>query len=140
MRQKIQLIQEIVAAHQLIQDYFKKTLSPFGLNFKEFSVLEHLFQEGRQPIQKLGRRGLATSSNITYIVDKLEKKGFVKRKPCANDRRVIYACITDQGRELIEQIMPVIEQKLASIFQNCTDEEINTSLTLLNKLEKQMNG
>lgn len=138
MKQKIQLIQELVFTHQMIQDFFKKVLSPFGLNFKEYTVLEMIYHEGKQPIQKLGRQGLATSSNITYIVDKLEKKDLVERKPCINDRRVIYACITDKGKGLIEQILPVLERNLTNSFQGCSAEEINTCLSLLNKLEKQI--
>lgn len=99
-----------------------------------------IYTEGRQPIQKLGKRGLVTSSNITYIVDKLEKKGLVTRKPCVQDRRVIYACITEKGKELIEQILPMIEEKLADSFQGCTEEEIRSSLSLLNKLAAKIEG
>lgn len=97
-----------------------------------------IYTEGRQPIQKLGKRGLVTSSNITYIVDKLEKKGLVTRKPCVHDRRVIYACITEKGKELIEQILPMIEEKLADSFQGCTEEEIRSGFSLLNKLEAKI--
>lgn len=125
--------------NQLIQDYFKKQLSPFGLNFKEFTVLELVYQEGRQPIQKLGKCGMSTSSNITYVVDKLEKKGLINRKPCVNDRRVIYACITDEGRDLIEKLLPRYQQTLQSCFAACSDDEIRTGLSLLDKMEKQIN-
>ncbi len=45
-----------------------------GMNPTDFSVLELLFHRGRQPIQLIGKKVLITSSSITYVIDKLEKK------------------------------------------------------------------
>src|SRR5690625_1727137 len=59
-----------------------------GLNLTEFAVLELLYHKGAQPIQVIGKKVLLASSSITYVIDQLEKKGFLKRQACPKDRRV----------------------------------------------------
>ncbi|MCT6817480.1 MAG: MarR family transcriptional regulator, partial [Lysinibacillus fusiformis] len=75
-------------AYQTIQEATKRDLLQFDLNQTEFSVLEFLYHRGEQPIQVIGKRILIASSSITYVIDKLEQKGYVYRKSCPRDRRV----------------------------------------------------
>lgn len=48
-----------------------------GFNPTEFAVLELLYSKDEQPVQKIGEKVLIASSSITYVVDKLEKKGWL---------------------------------------------------------------
>ncbi|WP_143522293.1 MarR family winged helix-turn-helix transcriptional regulator, partial [Pseudomonas sp. 2822-17] len=75
----------------------EEDIKGFGLNTTEFAVLELLYSKGDQPIQKIGEKVLIASSSITYVVDKLEKKNYLIRKPCPKDRRITYAAITTEG-------------------------------------------
>jgi MarR family transcriptional regulator, 2-MHQ and catechol-resistance regulon repressor len=52
------------------------------------------------------RRILASSGGITYLVDRLERRGLVERLPCETDRRARYAALTARGRALIARIFP----------------------------------
>lgn len=79
---------------QSITMHIEEDIKSYGLNPTEFSVLELLYSKGNQPIQKIGDKILLTSSSITYVVDKLEKKRFLIRKPCPKDRRVTNKSIT----------------------------------------------
>ncbi|WP_307467660.1 MarR family winged helix-turn-helix transcriptional regulator [Paenibacillus harenae] len=107
-----------------------------GLNRTEFGVLELLYHKGAQPIQQIGTKVLMSSGNITYVVDKLEKKQFVKRNTSARDRRLILAEITEAGRQFIDEVFPqhtkVIEQASAGL----TAEEKKLASQLLKKLGK----
>src|SRR5699024_3201082 len=76
------------------------------LNPTEFAVLELIYSKGNQPIQKIGEKILIASSSITYVVDKLEKKNYLKRKPCPKDRRVTHATITEEGKNLMDEVFP----------------------------------
>ncbi|WP_210469564.1 MarR family winged helix-turn-helix transcriptional regulator [Sporosarcina sp. 6E9] len=113
-------------AHQLIDQY--------GLNPTEFGVLELLYHRGRQPIQKIGQKILLRSGSMTYVVDKLEKRGFLKRVFCSEDKRVTYISITEAGIELIESIFPEHAKNIESLMGGLTAEEQNTAIDLLKKL------
>jgi MarR family 2-MHQ and catechol resistance regulon transcriptional repressor len=55
---------------------------------------------------ELQGRILVSSGGVTYLVDRLEKRGLVERRPCAEDRRARYAALTPEGKRLVARIFP----------------------------------
>ncbi|QKY68728.1 MarR family winged helix-turn-helix transcriptional regulator [Lentibacillus sp. CBA3610] len=121
-------------ATQSVQDAVRRDVTRYGLNLNEFAVLELLYHKGEQPIQSLGKKILVASSSITYVADKLEKKGYIRRRPCTDDRRVMYAAITDSGKDFMDAAFPEHEKKIESIFNEWSDEEIEVAINLLKRL------
>ena len=72
----------------------------------EFAVLEALYHKGDLPIGELGDRVLLTSGSMTYVIDKLARRGLLTRRRCAQDQRVRYAAISAAGRRLMASIFP----------------------------------
>ncbi|MGM8211227.1 MarR family winged helix-turn-helix transcriptional regulator [Virgibacillus sp. W0430] len=108
-----------VVLHRALQSIEKQVfrdIKSHGLNLTEFAVLELLFNKGDQPIQMIGKKVLLASSSITYVVDKLEEKGLLKRKACPKDRRVTYAVLTNDGKDLMKDVFPKHEQALTEIL------------------------
>ena len=116
------------------QEAARKQVLTSNLNLTEFAVLELLYHKGEQPIQVIGKKVLIASSSITYVVDKLEQKGFVSRQSCAKDRRVTYAALTDLGKQQIEDIFPAHEQKIGQIFDVLSEQELKTLTELLKRV------
>ena len=76
-----------------------------------------------------------TTGNVTYVVDKLVERGLVRRQPCAEDRRVIYAVLTDKGRQLMDEWFPTYVVKVeAMLSSKLSAEELATLKVLLTKL------
>lgn len=123
-------------ASQAVQDILISNMEKNGVNLTEFAVLELLYHKGDQPIQHIGRKILLASSSITYVVDKLEKKELAERKACSKDRRVTYTSITEKGKQFIEDIFPEHEQTIQGIFEDLTEEELETTMRLLKKIGK----
>jgi len=105
-----------------------------GLNPTEFAVLELIYHKGEQPIQKIGEKVLIASSSITYVVDKLEKKKLLERKPCPNDRRITYAAITVKGTELMNEIFPKHKIAIQEILSGLDTNEKENMIQQLKKL------
>jgi len=99
-------------------------------------VLELLYHKGPQPLQQIGSKVLMSSGNITYVVDKLEQKGLVKRRASLEDRRLIYAETTDAGNRLIEEVFPKHAEVIHQAVNGLTDEEKKLASQLLKKLGK----
>ncbi|KMY55259.1 transcriptional regulator [Bacillus sp. FJAT-27231] len=121
-------------AMQSVMKRVEEDIKNYGLNPTEFAVLELLFNKGDQPIQKIGEKILLASSSITYVVDKLEKKKYLIRKPCPKDRRVTYASITPEGQELMSTIFPEHKEALQEIFGGLNAEEKENMIKKLKKL------
>ena len=121
-------------AHRAFNDVVNNYTATFKLNPTEFAVLELLYHKGDQPLQQIGGKILLASGSITYVVDKLEQKGLLARKACANDRRVTHAQITDKGKQLIEEIFPSHQEQINEITSVLSDEEKSLVTELLKKL------
>jgi len=127
----------IIRAADAIREVIKSDAASNGLNPTEFSVLELLYHQGRQPIQSIGKKVLIASSSITYVVDKLEVKNFVRRSECAEDRRVTYAELTEEGKGLMDRIWPEHEIKINELFAGLAVEETEVMISDLKKIGYQ---
>ena len=121
-------------ASKVVLEEANKLIETYKLNPTEFAVLELLYHKGRQPIQKIGQKILLSSGSMTYVVDKLEKKGLIERVFCKEDKRVTYMSITDAGNELIEEIFPSHEKRINELMSALTETEQETAIDLLRKL------
>lgn len=117
-----------------VQEATKKDIQQHDLNLTEFAVMELLYHKGDQPIQIIGKKVLIASSSITYVVDKLEKKSLVARVACPTDRRVTFVSLTDEGKQMIESIFPSHEEKIASIFDVLSAEELQNFTEYLKRV------
>src|SRR3954452_21485086 len=96
----------LMQTSKAIHERIKEEMTRNKLSITEFSVLEVLYQKGKQTIQQIGNCILISSGSMTYVIDKLEQKGLIKRNDCPDDRRVIHVTLTDEGNELMNEIMP----------------------------------
>ena len=64
-----------------------------------------------------------SSGNITYVVDKLQNKNLLFRRPSKEDRRVIYAELTEEGKRLFTQIFPQHHQVIIDILEGLEPSE-----------------
>lgn len=133
-RDSLKLLVVMLKASSTIEDLIKKDMKSYGLNPTEFTVLELIYHKGDQPIQKIGEKILLASSSITYVVDNLEKKGYVERVDCSDDRRVKFASITEKGKEFMEETFPKHEKRIEELFSNLSDEEVYEAIELLKKI------
>lgn len=121
-------------AYKIMMDRAVKDMKKNGLSESEFIVLELLYHKGKFPLQRIGERLLVTSGGITYTIDKLERRGFLKRVACPDDRRVTYAEITDEGATLLKEIFPSHAQVIDTMMQGLTAEEKQIAITLIKKI------
>ncbi|TYS70968.1 MarR family transcriptional regulator [Sutcliffiella horikoshii] len=121
-------------AFRALNDKANQSIQSFNLNPTEFAVLELLYHKGEQPLQQIGGKILLASGSITYVVDKLENKGLLARKACPKDRRVTYAQITDEGKQLLNEIFPKHEQHIHTLVDGLNQQEKEQAIQLIKKL------
>jgi MarR family transcriptional regulator, 2-MHQ and catechol-resistance regulon repressor len=132
--QSLKLFIVLSRAYKAINEQVNKLIQTKGLNPTEFAVLELLYHKGDQPLQQIGGKILLASGSITYVVDKLEEKGLLKRMACPKDRRVTYAQITEEGKAFIGEIFPGHEERIHELMSSLTIEEKATAIELIKKL------
>lgn len=119
------------------QALFKNTeneISGYGLDKETFQILELIFSKGPQTIQKISEKLSIPSGSITYVVDKLEKKGFVQRLPIPEDRRKMNVALTEEGQAYFDDIFPKHANTISNNLSFVTDEEKRVLINLLKKI------
>ena len=105
-----------------------------GLTLTEFGIMEALFHRGPMLLGEVQRRILVSSGGITYLVDRLERKGLVERRECPEDRRARYAALTPKGQTLIAEIFPEHARALEHALAGLDEAEKDTAARLLRTL------
>ena len=134
IKQSLKLFIVLSRAHKAINESTNQFFQKNGVNPTEFAVLELLYHKGRQPLQQIGNKILLASGSITYVIDKLEKRGYLARISCPNDRRVTYAEITETGNAFMDDLFPQHEQHLHELLDSLTVDEKETVIELVKKL------
>jgi DNA-binding MarR family transcriptional regulator len=108
-----------------------------GLTLSDYGVLLQLAWAPERRLRRvdLADKILLTASGITRLLDGLEEHGFVERAACDTDRRVVYAVLTDQGREKLREAAKTHVAQIEELFgSRLRDGELQTLTTLLGKL------
>ncbi len=89
------------------------------LSIRERLLIQRLGLEGAMPIAALGQRLSISPSSMTGLVDRLEEKGHVERRPHPTDRRAIELVLTRKGRTAFDREVSfyrtLIEETLAPL-------------------------
>ncbi|MFF7200548.1 MarR family winged helix-turn-helix transcriptional regulator [Streptomyces sp. NPDC008141] len=85
------------------------------------------------PMRRIAVKLKCEPSNITGIVDRLESRGLVERRPDANDRRVKLAAPTDDGLETARRLRESLDFAREPLAQ-LTDEERTVLRDLLRRM------
>lgn len=81
-------------------------LTDAGLTFSQFQALEAIFHLGPMCQRDIAKKMLKSTANLTVVIDNLEKRGLAQRLRDTQDRRYVNIHLTDEGRQLIEEIFP----------------------------------
>jgi MarR family transcriptional regulator, 2-MHQ and catechol-resistance regulon repressor len=116
--------------------YARQNLKDLGLGESEFGVLEVLLHKGPLPVNTVGPLVYLTSGSISVAIDRLEERGLVRRQADIADRRKTLACLTPQGRRLIERAFERHAETMEQAFDGFTASERSQLLQLLRRLGK----
>ncbi|MGG0177804.1 MarR family winged helix-turn-helix transcriptional regulator [Gottfriedia acidiceleris] len=128
----------LMQTSKAIHDRIKEEMSKYKLGITEFSVLEVLYQKGKQTIQQIGNSILVSSGSMTYVIDKLEQRGLLCRSDCPNDRRAIHVSLTDDGNNFMNEIMPKYNELIKNMFDSLDFNENETFVKLLRKVKSKV--
>lgn len=95
----------IMRAQQLLLGRYDELLRPYDLTFARYEalVLLRFSRSGALPLGRVGERLMVHPTSVTSIVDRLERQGYVRRRPNPRDGRGVLAEITETGVGVVER-------------------------------------
>ncbi len=112
-----------------------QVLRALGMSSAHFDVLVQTWQHEGLTQQELSQRLLVTKGNVCYLVDKLEAEHLLERRSEGKTNRLF---LTAKGRALLENVLPIHDQMIETVFAVLTLEERRTLRGLLRKLDKAL--
>ncbi|MBN8853075.1 MAG: MarR family transcriptional regulator [Sphingobacteriales bacterium 50-39] len=124
----------LIYTYNWVTEKITKIFDEWDITTQQFNILRILRGAG-QPLSTLQirQRMLDKMSDTSRIVDRLVKKGLVKKGICKMDRRLVDVTITDKGKKLLEKIDQYSDQ-MDGIMMNLTEEDARTLNELLDKI------
>lgn len=109
-------------------------LKSYGLTADNFSVMELLYNKGPQHVQTMCDKLMIPSGSITYVVNKLEEKGLVRKVQDEDNRRYWKVSLTEEGESLFDEIFPQHVETIQEILSPLEEDQKEELGQLLKKV------
>ncbi len=124
-----------VASSRVSRAFAERYRRDFGLSIPEWRVLAHLVQAGAVSVREIHARVDLDKSRVSRAAARLEAAGHISKTPDPQDGRLVKLALTDRGRALVEQIIPVALQYQAELEARLGNEA-NSLRRALARLEE----
>jgi len=116
-----------------LQTSVEAKLNEFGLTGTQYNALRILRGAGPDglPCSEIGERMITRDPDVTRLLNRLEKRGLVRRARAKTDRRVIYGKITAAGLKLLAEMDEPIEKHGREILKHVEQEKLGELIALL---------
>ena len=120
-----------------VYDHYDQRLLPFGLTSPQYFVFNALWMGDGVTVGELGERVSLDSSTLTGIIDRMERNGYVERRPNPDDRRSVLVFLTTKARELGPRILEFADELDINLRQPFSQEEMDTFERVLRALAEE---
>ena len=131
------LVIQVLSAAKVMVKESHRLFRPHGLSEAQFNVLNVLGPEPAGLSQReLSDFLVVDRSNITGLLDRMEKSGWVQRTDHPNDRRVYLVTLTVAGRKLWQTVLPEYVAAVRHVTDAVPETELKRALATLRRLEE----
>lgn len=120
----------------LVEKVISDNLRLYNLTSAKFNALMVIKHKGRNKgisQIEIGRHLVVTASNMTRLIDKLDKEGFIDRLNLKSDRRVNLVKISKKGSDLLDQLWPGYYKKIQELAKLLKHNELRQLTHILEK-------
>jgi len=128
---------QLLSTADVIWNVSRLFFQEWDLSPSQFNVL-NLLESNPEGLSQtdLGRQLITHRSNVTGLVDRLEKRGLVRRKEATDDRRAYRVVLTRKGSKLLRRIFPRYYQKADHVWNGVSGGQICDLLTALDHIAR----
>jgi len=112
-----------------------KDLCESQFTFSQFFVLNLLNSSQKLKMKDLADILKVTTANVTGIIERLVRDGYVKREYEPKDRRVIYVALTDKAKDFLKKIEAKRNRMLTKVFSKISEDDRKQYLKILNQIK-----
>ena len=129
------VVRELVRAYQAFRSYSDADIRQLGLTSSQFDDFATLGNTPGMTFKQLAEKTLTTKGELTGIIDRLEKKGLVRREVPPEDRRSFIAVLTPEGERVFQETFPAHIAHLKQRFERLDRQELEEIRIALEKIK-----
>ncbi len=126
-----EMYQVLTKTFLLLDDCDRQFFAEYGLSTRQFWALQHLHKRQACSMVDLSRVLFTDKSNVTGIVDRLERLHLVTRTTDVRDRRVVLLTLTPEGRQLRETVSEQHNVRVHNLMRVVNGVSLHTLLEYL---------
>ena len=133
----------LIAIRRIIQSielHSRALVRQFGLTGPQLVILQELSRLGEISVGDLSKAVSLSQATVTGILERLAKRGLITRRRSQSDRRRVLVHATPQGKEILEQAPPLMQESFIRQFSNLRDWEQMMILSSLQRLVNMMDA
>jgi DNA-binding MarR family transcriptional regulator len=134
-------VQSLQRIESLLAGRMNNLFRPYGLSTATFNVMLVLSRAGGSlsPCD-IGEELSVTRGTVTGLLDSLERQRLVRRTPHPKDRRMLLIELTDEGRDILDRLMPEHMQGIGELLACLSESEKKTFAGVLAKLQDHLHA
>jgi DNA-binding MarR family transcriptional regulator len=107
---------------------------------EQWAVLIRLWEQDGRAQSDLSEATFRDAPTMSRIVDGMETRGLIERRPHPEDRRIKLIHLTRHGRALEKKLVPLVEKLVAGMVEGIPERDLHTTRTTLRRMFTNLGG
>ena len=129
-----QLAEGVVQLINAVVKGVERQIEPAGLISMEFSILKSFAEKSEWTVTQLADVLPADAPRISRLVSKLVDRGLLRRRRRTDDRRVVLLRLTQQGKDLSDELRQRVNEHESRLLEGVSPEELETLRAVTSKI------
>jgi Transcriptional regulators len=128
----------LARSYEVLEKRLSDVLRPYDLSPTQYNMLRILRGAGSEGLtcSQASERMVTHDPDVTRLLDRMERKGWITRARSPKDRRIVTTCVTQAGLDLISELDEPLTQFNKTVIGHLGDEKLRTLIDLLEELRQ----
>lgn len=114
------------------------SLRAYDITPEQWTILRFLGDHGEIAQKELSEMSGKDQPTVTRILNIMNRKGWISRMENNRDRRSFFICLTSDGKKLLDQLRPVVEETFTKVLNGISDEQMKNLMHILSLLDANL--
>jgi DNA-binding MarR family transcriptional regulator len=116
-----------------------KSLREFNITQQQYNVLRILRGAGAEGLcrNEISARMVAATPDMSRLLDRMEKAGWITRERAEDDRRQVSTFITDSGQKLLTVIEDPVHEQVNRLFEGIKSSDLKMLVDVLAQIRNR---
>jgi DNA-binding MarR family transcriptional regulator len=124
--------------YRLYEAHAQKLLDKEGISVAHWFYLRVLAERGEMNQLELSKRVGIASTTAVPALDSMEKRNLVRRTRDPTDRRKYYVSLQDEGRRLVDELLPELTEMISSSLEGISVKDLRAFWKVMHKIEDNL--